>query len=212
MDAADLDDQCGLGSFMLRGALGGADRPGVVGRAGHPSAVQAAATGKPAAFWASTQLSYRDVGELLVERGVAVDHVNGLPLGAALHAAAGRCGPALPAYCWGSVAGGRDVREGRTDRAPVGVAVMEKLLPAAWQCTDRYANDQIEADHGRLKVWLRAMRGLKQDCGARMGITGHAFVQNVRRGYCELADAEPANRGLAAALDELAVAICPRRR
>src|SRR6266540_195879 len=36
---------------------------------------------------------------------------------------------------------------------------MEKLLPAAWQCTDRYANNQIEADHGRLKVWLRAMRG-----------------------------------------------------
>jgi hypothetical protein len=110
VDAADLDDQCGLGSFMLRRALGGAGRPGVVGRAGHP--------------------------------------------------------------------------------APV----------------------QIEADHGRLKVWLRAMRGLKQDCSARMGITGHAFVQNVRRGYYELADAEPANGGLAAALDELAVAICPRRR
>jgi IS6 family transposase len=33
-------------------------------------------------------LSYRDVEELLAERGVEVDHVS-VPLGAAVHAAAG---------------------------------------------------------------------------------------------------------------------------
>jgi transposase, IS6 family len=74
-------------------------------------------------------------------------------------------------------------------------------------------HNQIEADHGRLKAWwLRAMRELKQDGGAGLVITGHAFVQNVRRGHDELADAEPADPRLAAASDELAVAIRPRRR
>ena len=42
-------------------------------------------------------LSYRDVEELLTERGITVDHVTHLSLGAAVHPAPGRCGPALPA-------------------------------------------------------------------------------------------------------------------
>src|SRR5512132_2164430 len=35
-----------------------------------------------------------------------------------------------------------------TDHAPVFPAVLEELLPAAWHRTDRYVNNQIEADHG----------------------------------------------------------------
>jgi transposase-like protein len=50
-----------------------------------------------------------------------------------------------------------------TDQAPVYPAVLEALLPAAWHRTDRYANNGIEGDHGRLKARLRPMRGLKQD-------------------------------------------------
>jgi IS6 family transposase len=38
-------------------------------------------------------------------------------------------------------------------------------------------------------------------------VAGHAFVQNLRRGQYELAVAEPANRRVAVAFDELAVAI-----
>jgi len=38
-------------------------------------------------------------------------------------------------------------------------------------------------------------------------IAGHAFVQNVRRGYYELAVEEPVNRRLVVAFDELALAI-----
>jgi transposase-like protein len=38
-----------------------------------------------------------------------------------------------------------------TDQAPVYPTLMEELLPAAWHCTDRYANNRVEADHGRLK-------------------------------------------------------------
>jgi hypothetical protein len=34
-------------------------------------------------------LSYRDVEELLAERGVDVDHLTGAPLGATVHATAG---------------------------------------------------------------------------------------------------------------------------
>ncbi len=93
-----------------------------------------------------------------------------------------------------------------TDQAPVYPMVLEELLPAAWHRTDQYANNRVEADHGRLKAWLRPMRGLKQDRNARVIIAGHAFVQNVRRGHYELAAEEPTRR-LAVAFDELAMAI-----
>jgi transposase-like protein len=94
-----------------------------------------------------------------------------------------------------------------TDRAPVYPAVLEELLPSAWHRTDQYANNRVEADHGRLKSRLRPMRGLKQDRSARVIIGGHAFVQNVRRGHYELAAEEMASRRLAVAFDELAMAI-----
>jgi transposase-like protein len=98
-----------------------------------------------------------------------------------------------------------------TDLAPVDPAVLDELLPAAWHRTDRYGNNHVEADHGRLKARLRPMRGFKQDHSqdhsARVIIAGHAFVQNVRRGHYELATGEPANRRVAVAFDELAVAI-----
>jgi transposase-like protein len=85
--------------------------------------------------------------------------------------------------------------------------VLEELLPAAWHRTDRYANNGIETDHGRLKARLRPMRGLKQDRSARVVIAGHAFIQNVRRGHYELAGEAPVNRRLAVAFAELAMAI-----
>jgi IS6 family transposase len=94
-----------------------------------------------------------------------------------------------------------------TDQATVYPAVVEALLPAAWHRTDRYANNRVECDHGRLKARLRPMRGLKQDRNAAVIIAGHAFVQNVRRGHYELAAEEPATRRLAVAFDELALAI-----
>jgi transposase-like protein len=85
--------------------------------------------------------------------------------------------------------------------------VLKELLPAAWHRTDPYANNRVESDHGQLKARLRRMRGLKQDRSARVVIVGHAFIQNVRRGYYELAADAPANRRVAVAIDELAMAI-----
>jgi IS6 family transposase len=58
-----------------------------------------------------------------------------------------------------------------------------------------------------LKARLRPMRGLKQDRSGRIVIAGHAFVQNVRRGHYELAVEERVNRRVAAAFEELALAI-----
>jgi transposase-like protein len=58
-------------------------------------------------------------------------------------------------------------------------AVLEELVPAAWHRTDRYANNRVEADHGRLKARLRPMRGLEQNRSARVTIAGHAFMQNL---------------------------------
>ena len=94
-----------------------------------------------------------------------------------------------------------------TDRAPTYRLVIEELLPAAWHRTDRYANNQLEADHGRLKARLRLMRGLKQDHSARIIIAGHAFIQNLRRGHYELAVEEQMSRRLTTAFNELALAI-----
>jgi transposase-like protein len=94
-----------------------------------------------------------------------------------------------------------------TDKAPVYPGVLEELLPAAWHRTDRYANNRIECDHGRLKARLRPMRGLKQDRGAGVIIAGHALVQNLRRGHYELAVEEPVSRRVAVAFDELAMTI-----
>ena len=94
-----------------------------------------------------------------------------------------------------------------TDRAATYPIVLEGLLPAPWHRTEQYANNRVEADHGRLKSRLRPMRGLKQDRSARVIIGGHAFVQNIRRGHYELAAEEPASRRLAVAFEELVMAI-----
>ena len=94
-----------------------------------------------------------------------------------------------------------------TDKAAAYPAMLEGLLPGAWHRTDRYANNHIEADHGRLKSRLRPMRGLKQDRSAKIVIAGHALVQNVRRGHYELAVEAPINRRVAIAFDELALVI-----
>ena len=94
-----------------------------------------------------------------------------------------------------------------TDKAPVYPAVLGELLPAAWHRTDQYANNRVEADHGRLKARLRTMRGLKQDRSLRVIVAGHAFMQNLRRGDYELAIEEPANRRVAVAVEELALVI-----
>jgi len=64
-----------------------------------------------------------------------------------------------------------------------------------------------DADHGRLKARLRPMRGIKTDRSLRIVATGHAFVQNLRRGYYELAtEAAPLDR-VPAAFAELALAV-----
>jgi transposase, IS6 family len=94
-----------------------------------------------------------------------------------------------------------------TDKAATYPIALDELLPAAWHRTDQYANNHIEADHGRLKSRLRPMRGLKQERSAKVVIAGYAFVQNLRRGHYELAVEEPVIRRVAVAFDELALAI-----
>jgi transposase-like protein len=94
-----------------------------------------------------------------------------------------------------------------TDHAATYPIVLEELLRAPWHRTEQYANNRVECDHGRLKARLRPMRGLKQDRNASVIIAGYAFVQSLRRGHCEVAAEEPANRRVAVAFDELTMAI-----
>jgi transposase, IS6 family len=179
-------------------------------------------------------LSYRDVEELLAERGIEVDHVTlyrwvqrftPLLVDAArpcrhrvgdrwfvdetyvkvagrwryVYRAIDQHGQIVDVY----VSPQRDTRAARqffvsalhayieptevvTDRAWTLRAVVEELMPAAFHDTTKYANNRIEADHGRLKARLRPMRGLKTDRSARVIMRGHAFLQNLRRGHYEL--------------------------
>jgi IS6 family transposase len=152
-------------------------------------------------------LSYRDIEELLAERGVEVDHVSVFrwvqrftPLFAnaarpCRHASSNRwfvdetyvkiAGRWRYLYWavdqFGQVidvllsehrdtAGAcrffiRALRHGpvpvevTTDKAAAYLRVLDELAPAALHVTEQYANNAIEADHGRLKARLRPMRG-----------------------------------------------------
>ncbi len=201
-------------------------------------------------------LSYRDVEELLAERGVEVDHVSvyrWVRRFTPLLAEAARPSRHAVGDRWHvdetylKVAGSwrylyraidqfgqvvdvllssrRDARAARrfftkamadtqsvpaeviTDRARAYLGVLDELLPAALHDVERYANNILEADHGRLKSRLRPMRGLKAMASAQLVCSGHAFVQNLRRGHYELGVDGPKERRLAQAFAELAVAI-----
>ncbi len=106
-----------------------------------------------------------------------------------------------------ALAGATSPTEVTTDRAAGYPRIVEDLLPAANHVTVKYANNRIEADHGRLKARLRPMRGMKKDRSLRVIASGHAFIQNLRRGHYELAtDATTLGR-VAVAFTELAPAI-----
>ena len=85
--------------------------------------------------------------------------------------------------------------------------MLDESLAAAQHVTVPYANNRVEADHGRLKARLRPMRGLKRDRSLRIVAAGHAFVQNLRRGHYELATEVTPRDRVAAAYTELAPAI-----
>jgi transposase-like protein len=94
-----------------------------------------------------------------------------------------------------------------TDRYRLSPRVLDEMLPAAFHETEVHANNPIETDHGRLKARLRPMRGLKRDRTARVIVAGHAFIQNLRRGFYDLGtEVRPAFR-LADAFAELALVI-----
>jgi transposase-like protein len=200
-------------------------------------------------------LSYRDVEELLAERGIAVDHVTvyrwvrtltaqfidsarparhaagdrwfgdetylkvagrwtylyravdhhgqvidvlmstrrNAAATQAFFARAARCGPAPV--------------EVTTDRAPAYSRVVGHAAPAAQHVTDRYANNALEAEHGRLKARLRPMRGLKRVASLRTPTAGHAFVQNLRRGHYAITADLPDHDRVRVAFGDLALAL-----
>ena len=197
-------------------------------------------------------LSYRDLEELLAERGVEVDHVTlyrwvqrftPLLLDGArpcrhavgdrwfvdetyvkvagrwryVYRAVDQYGQVIDVFVskkrdtaaatrffTTAIASHGEPGEVTTDKAHALAKVIDELMPAARHDTAQYANNRIEADHGRLKARLRPMRGLQRDRTATVIIEGHAFRQNLRRGHYELGvNALPGVR-VAAAFDELA--------
>jgi transposase, IS6 family len=95
-----------------------------------------------------------------------------------------------------------------TDRAPAYPRVLDEVVPEAWHVVEQYANNPIDADHGRPKARTRPMRGVKRLRCVQVIGSGHAFIQNLRRGQYELGlDVEPGRR-LEPIFTELALAIC----
>jgi transposase, IS6 family len=94
-----------------------------------------------------------------------------------------------------------------TDAGALYPAVLDELIPQAWHHVEQHANSLIKTDYSQLKYRLRPMRGLRTDKTAQVIVTGHAFVQNLRRGHSELAADAPATTRVAAAFTELARAI-----
>jgi transposase-like protein len=198
-------------------------------------------------------LSYRDVEELLAERGIEVDHVTiyrwvqtftpaFIDVARSARHSTGdrwfvdetyvkvaghwtylyravdqhgqvidvlvsqrRDGAAARAFFTRALTHGPSPEEVTTDRAPVYPRVIDELARTARHVVEQYANNRVEADHGRLKPRLRPMRGLKTITSLRRVAAGHAFVQNLRRGHYEItADVDVLDR-VRVAFDELSL-------
>jgi len=199
-------------------------------------------------------LSYRDVEELMAERGVTVDHVTSCrwvqrftpefiearPCRRApsdrwfvdetyvkvagqwayLYRAVDQHGQVIDVllsarrdlaaarrFFTRGVRAGTIPAEVTTDRATAYPRVLDELIPSALHTIEPYANNPVEADHGRLKARLRPMRGLKRHRSAQILAAGHAFVQNLRRGHYEIATDVPYHHRLRRAFDDLAITI-----
>jgi IS6 family transposase len=109
-------------------------------------------------------------------------------------------------FTWALRAGAAPA-EVTTDRAPVYRRVLDELIPSALHTVEQYANNPIEADHGRLKARLRPMRGLKRHRSARILAAGHAFVQNLRHGHSDIATDLPGRQRLRITFDDLVITI-----
>ena len=165
-------------------------------------------------------LSYRDVEELLAERGIAVDHVTIYRwvqrftpelIDAArpsrhvagdrwfvdetylkvagrwvyLYRAIDQHGQVIDVlaspkrdlaatrrFFARALNAARRPTEVTTDRAPAYPRVLDELVPEAWHVVEQYANNPIEADHGRLKARTRPMRGLSGSAAPRCSVAG----------------------------------------
>ncbi len=97
--------------------------------------------------------------------------------------------------------------QGVPRRAPVYPRLLDELVPSALHTVGQYANNPIEADHGRLNARLRPMRGLKRHRSAPILAAGHAFMRNLRRGHYDIATDVRDHHRLRKAFDGLAITI-----
>jgi IS6 family transposase len=180
-------------------------------------------------------LSYRDVEELLAERGIEVDHVTIYrwvqtftpefidAARSSRHATGNRW---FVDETYVKVAGrwhylyravdqhGQIIEvllSPRRDGAAAQAFFTRALRFGPAPCevtTDRTpVYPRVEADHGRLKARLRPMRGLKRIRSATTIAAGHAFVQNLRRGHYELTVDVPTHDRVCAAFTKLAACL-----
>jgi transposase, IS6 family len=141
-------------------------------------------------------LSYRDLEELLVERGIEVDHVTLFrwvqcftPL---LADAARPCR---------HVVGDRWCMDETYVKVAGSWRYVYRAVDQHGQIIDVFVSPKRDTRSARR---LRPMRGLKRDHTARIIMRGHALIQNIRRGHYELGVDARSHRRLATAFTELA--------
>jgi IS6 family transposase len=240
----------GQAGLMRRPARVSAPRSGFAGFRFPPEVITLAVR-----WYLRYGLSYRDVEELLAERGITVDHVTiyrwvqrftPLLIDAArpcrhapgdrwfvdetyvkvagrwvyLYRAIDQYGQVIDVlvsekrglaatrrFFTRALEHGPRPAEVTTDRAPAYPRVLDELTPSVCHVVEPYANNPIEADHGRLTSRLRPMRGLKRLRSARVISAGHVFVQNLRRGHYELGVDVDQQHRLGVSFTELACTI-----
>jgi len=154
--------------------------------------------------------SYREVEELLAERGVDVHHVTIYRWVPALHRrvvvhqprAEGRAGVVPPGTGHRAV-----LVEVTTDRAPAYPRILDEFAGNGPALIPSKMRQQ-----GRSRPWPNSRPGSDRwrshdRRSTRIIATGHAFVQNLRRGHYDIATDAPGPHRPPAAFDELALAI-----
>ncbi|MGI8757542.1 MAG: IS6 family transposase [Acidimicrobiales bacterium] len=94
-----------------------------------------------------------------------------------------------------------------TDRSPALARTIVELLPGAHHDTIQYANNGVEADHGRLKARLGPMRGLKRDRTASVVSPATRSCRTCDRSHYELGTEALHGSNVPAAFDELVRAV-----
>ena len=128
-------------------------------------------------------ISYRDLAEMMQERGIMVDHTT-------IFRWVQRYAPEIEKRVrwmrgWPPISITTD-KLGSYHKAIRRLQRDDHLSPDVMHQTSKYLNNIIEADHGALKQVIRPARGFQTMRTAYASIKGFEIMRMIRRGHCIL--------------------------